>query len=142
VHGAGNVELLFGTHGAAGIDALPTSGKCRKRLHQQTKLCSGEFRKQLQLANVELTELLTVDDQNLAQHFPMDDRSLLSTTLNESDVVESQHKREKSNSISQFIYARLDIVIEHCRYQRYEFVSPSKFVHSISLTLFFHSQFY
>lgn len=53
----------------------------------------------------------------------MDDRSLLSASLNKSDVVESQYERQNSNSISQFIYARLDVVIKHCRYQRYKFVS-------------------
>lgn len=53
----------------------------------------------------------------------MADRSLLSTTADESDVAESQHGRAKPNSISHFIYARFDVVTQHCRYQRYEFVS-------------------
>lgn len=59
----------------------------------------------------------------MAQYVSVADRSLLSTSSDESDVVESQHGRTKSNSISHFIYARLDVIAQHCRYQRHEFVS-------------------
>jgi hypothetical protein len=66
--------------------------------------------------------MFTVDDQNMAQHVTVVDRSLLSASSYASDVAESQHRCAKPNSISQFIYARLDVVAQHCRYQRYEFV--------------------
>lgn len=53
----------------------------------------------------------------------MADRSLLSAPPDQSDVAESQHWCAKSNSISQLIYARLDVAAQHRRYQRYQLVS-------------------
>lgn len=57
----------------------------------------------------------------------MVDGSLFGATSDEPGVVKSQHRQQKSNSISQFIYARLDVLTQHSRYQRYEFVSSSSF---------------
>lgn len=45
----------------------------------------------------------------MAQFISMVDRSLFGSTFNEPDVVKSQHEQQKSNSISYFIYARLDV---------------------------------